>query len=93
MFRTLGIVTGVEHLEAAHVTHIAVEIGTVDSIAALANSSVRTELLPQHLFIQCCVAVKLLNERDRALHFHWLSCDRQSTERDFSITYIYLEPC
>lgn len=46
----LGVVSGVEHLEAAHVTHVAVEIGTIDSIAALSNSSVWAELLPQ-LFI------------------------------------------
>lgn len=42
----LGIVSGVEHLEATHVTNVAVEIGTIDSVAALSNSSVWTELLP-----------------------------------------------
>lgn len=46
----LGVVSGVEHLEAAHVTHVAMEIGTVDSVAALSNSSVWAELLPQ-LFV------------------------------------------
>lgn len=72
----LGVVSGVEHLEAAHITNVAVEIGTIDSVAALSNSSVWTELLPQLFVIQCCVSVRLLNERDGALHLHWLSCTK-----------------
>lgn len=71
----LVVVSGVEHLEATHVTNVAVEIGAVDSVAALSNSSIRTELLPQLFVIHCCVIVKLLDERDGALHLHWLSCN------------------
>lgn len=68
VFGALGVVSGVEHLKAAHVTHITVEVGTVDSVAAFSNSSVWAELLPQ-LFIWC-ITVKLLNERDSALHLY-----------------------
>lgn len=74
VLRALGVVSGVEHLEATHVTHVTVKIGTVDSVAAFSNSSVWAELLPQLFVVQCCVTVKLLNDRDRVLHFHRLSC-------------------
>lgn len=64
VLRALGVVSGVEHLQATHVTDVTVKIGTVDSITAFSNSSVRAELLPQLFIVHCCVTFKLFNERD-----------------------------
>ena len=72
----LVAVSGVEHLKATHITDVAVEIGTVDSVAALSDSGVRTELLPQLLVVLCRVAVELLDERAGALPVHLLSWTR-----------------
>lgn len=51
VLRALGVVGGMKHLQAAHVTHIAMEIGTIDPIATFSNGGVRTELLPELLVL------------------------------------------
>lgn len=45
--RTLAVVGGVKHLQPAHVTHVAVEIGAVEAVATLAHGGVRAERLLQ----------------------------------------------
>lgn len=84
MLRALVAVGGVEHLKATHITHVAVEIGTVDSVAALADGGVRTELLPQLFVFRRRLAVELLNEGGGALHLRLLSWmqDKKKTHQD-----------
>lgn len=74
MVGALAVVGGMENLEAAHVAHVAVEIRTVDAIATLSDSRVRTELLPQRFVVLRRLPVQLLDERDGGLSLHWLSC-------------------
>lgn len=75
----LVVVGGVEDLKPTHVTHVAMEIGTVDPIATLSNGSIGTELLPQVFVLQRRVRVKLLDERNRAFPFHRLGCTHTNT--------------
>lgn len=62
MVRALVVVGGVEHLQAAHVAHVAVEVDAVEAVAALAHGGVRAQLLPQLFVVGRRLAVKLLDE-------------------------------
>lgn len=81
MLRALGTVTGMQSLQTTHVAHVTMEIRTVDSIATLSDSGVRTQLLPQVFAIGAGIAVEFLDERGGAFHLHRLSCS-QSTATD-----------
>lgn len=79
VLRALAVVGGVEHLEAAHVAHVAVQVSAVDAVATLPHGGVRAELLPELLLISGRVALHLLDERDGDLHLHRLSCTTATT--------------
>lgn len=91
MHRALDVVGGVEHLQPTHVTHVAVEIGAVEAIAALAHGGVWAERLLQ-LRVGLLLFILLLDQdRTGPLRNSRVCCRGHQTRQTFSeIIYLFI---